>query len=508
MFSTHESFGQTHSTGHSTHQYTGHYSDDMDYHGGTRQGAMNNLQPMQRFLQGIDPSPFAPELLHSLSRIKAQRSPNSGRYEAPFPSADLLPYGSRNGSPDTTSAISSQAAQNELHSPHHMHANTFSSPDGYSHGAMSYPSPDASNGAAYPVEHASPGGSITLREIEIHHAPEESELLAEQHEYSRTATTVLETEFVPMADAATVDEHYMLVDKSDYKNYHEDGLHEVMPEAEEVQPISTQSEESDSDYKPNSSKKRRRSTSSRASGKGTNNRRYRKNSNSSTHSPTTTKVTKKSRDAPRFRVKNQNGHTHPDAGPDSSRPFPCPFTPYGCTSDFASKNEWKRHISTQHIKLGFWRCDLCPTTVDPHDADTIYHNDFNRKDLFTQHLRRMHAPSPHSSTQKQKEYPVNDDNVAQHQHRCYQKLRSNPPKATCLFCERGFTGPNAWDECVEHVGRHLEKERNSVAADARTWRHGAFLEEWLEREGLIEREEGGNGGWRLGSGKPLKADDE
>ena len=32
-----------------------------------------------------------------------------------------------------------------------------------------------------------------------------------------------------------------------------------------------------------------------------------------------------------------------------TRPFPCAFSFAGCNSTFGSKNEWKRHISSQHL---------------------------------------------------------------------------------------------------------------------------------------------------------------
>ena len=36
---------------------------------------------------------------------------------------------------------------------------------------------------------------------------------------------------------------------------------------------------------------------------------------------------------------------------------------------------------TQHFRMGFWRCDQCTDSPDRP-------NDFNRKDLFVQHVRR------------------------------------------------------------------------------------------------------------------------
>ncbi|KAK8213263.1 hypothetical protein M8818_002561 [Zalaria obscura] len=69
-----------------------------------------------------------------------------------------------------------------------------------------------------------------------------------------------------------------------------------------------------------------------------------------------------------------------------SSAFPCPLAPYGCTSSFGTKNEWKRHVNTQHLRLDLWRCDQCPERDNGP-------NEFNRKDLFVQHLRRMHVKS-------------------------------------------------------------------------------------------------------------------
>ncbi|KAF2489932.1 hypothetical protein BU16DRAFT_544278 [Lophium mytilinum] len=190
-----------------------------------------------------------------------------------------------------------------------------------------------------------------------------------------------------------------------------------------------------------------------------------------------------------------------------SKPFPCILAPYSCTSAFASKNEWKRHIGTHHLRLGFWRCDLCPTTVDSPDSSTVYYNDFNRKDLFTQHLRRMHAAPVHPR-RVQREYPVTEDNLPEHQKRCYTPIRSPPPRSSCLFCDRQFLESNGWEELMEHVGRHLEKDRKAGGAptDTKDWQPDKELEQWLVVEGLIEDDR--SGGWKLGDGKPKRGAEE
>ncbi|KAK0641919.1 hypothetical protein B0T16DRAFT_461942 [Cercophora newfieldiana] len=89
-----------------------------------------------------------------------------------------------------------------------------------------------------------------------------------------------------------------------------------------------------------------------------------------------------------------------------ARPYKCVFHFAGCESTFAYKNDWKRHVNTQHVLLDYWICDedecgqvslvsrrsgksalwLAPL---PLTNGVI----FNRKDLYIQHVRRMHMPT-------------------------------------------------------------------------------------------------------------------
>lgn len=174
--------------------------------------------------------------------------------------------------------------------------------------------------------------------------------------------------------------------------------------------------------------------------------------------------------------------------------FPCPFAQYGCLSEFGSKNEWKRHALTQHMRLGFWRCDQCPQ-LDRKP------NDFNRKDLFTQHVRRMHRqPSPTnptaSSTSKTRPpSKVEEADLASAAIRCYRPLRARPKQSGCTFCPMHFTD---WDERMEHVGQHLDgakkpgRPRGSIKDipaldDALQWRCDEDTEKWLLDENLLVR---------------------
>ncbi|SPN99518.1 uncharacterized protein DNG_02370 [Cephalotrichum gorgonifer] len=168
-----------------------------------------------------------------------------------------------------------------------------------------------------------------------------------------------------------------------------------------------------------------------------------------------------------------------------TRPFPCAFSFAGCESTFGSKNEWKRHITSQHLCLQYYRCSACPTV-----AVEGKYNEFNRKDLFTQHLRRMHAPFAikKSLTMVDSKTQVEwDGRVKEMQQSCLVQRRLPPQRSACPKpdCQSMFEGPGSWDEWTEHVGRHMEKsEGQRLGVD----RH---LAQWALDEGIIELDEGG-----------------
>jgi hypothetical protein len=56
---------------------------------------------------------------------------------------------------------------------------------------------------------------------------------------------------------------------------------------------------------------------------------------------------------------------------------------------------------------------------------------------------------------------------------------------------------------MEHVGRHLEKDRNTRAdmLNTATWHVDETLERYLVDEGLIVRD---GSGWKIGDGKPRR----
>ncbi|KAK6214651.1 hypothetical protein LQW54_004159 [Pestalotiopsis sp. IQ-011] len=175
-----------------------------------------------------------------------------------------------------------------------------------------------------------------------------------------------------------------------------------------------------------------------------------------------------------------------------TRPFPCAFAFAGCPSTFGSKNEWKRHIASQHLCLTYYRCSSCPQSSIEGKG-----NEFNRKDLFTQHLRRMHAPFAikkaiaKGDSKLQVEW---ETHVKEMQTSCLITRRQPPQRSACPKpdCASVFEGPTSWDEWTEHVGRHMEKgEAGRLGVDR-------LLAKWALDEAVIERKEDGE--YRLCSG--------
>jgi len=455
---------------------------------------MMRMQAVQRFL--VEPTPLTQGLLHAkLDRHMPLYTQQIERYEQ-WPAPEHHRY----SSPDSTSVSgnSSYATQNEVRSPHPYHSVAYGSPKEYTQAPYSYPSAEHLRGPSQTRELPLPGGnmSISLRDIEYEHPPEPEPAAEEAEPILLKTDVIYEPEPVGKVEATpTV-----------YKEYSDSSVSHSLRDGESVQPMEPSEEDSsDTEYTPNRSSRRRRSSASTSSSSRAGTRRRsnlgRKSSSATTPTTPTNRVSKRSgRSTASHAAKAAENYANGDA----QRHFPCPLAPYGCQSTFSSKNEWKRHVSTQHIKLGFWRCNLCVTTVDPHDEHTVYHNDFNRKDLFTQHLRRMHAAPNNTASRTQKEYPVNEDNIAEHQARCFHILRTTPQRSQCLFCPEIFKGLNSWDTRMEHIGRHLEKDRKDGGrlGDVERWTVDKELETWLLEEGIVDV--GKDGGWRIGNGRPTR----
>lgn len=201
------------------------------------------------------------------------------------------------------------------------------------------------------------------------------------------------------------------------------------------------------------------------------------------------------------RVVKPRARKSPGSGAKRSEPakrkFICSFSHYGCDVALSSKNEWKRHVSIQHLQLGFYRCDVgsCNPDLNPNvPGHKRVYNDFNRKDLFTQHHRRMHKPEsgPGSvpfppSNADAKDWRAFEDSLEDVRNRCWVEKRKPPQRSTCGFCGRVFEGDGSWNERMEHVGGHFSRD----IVEAKEEREDEDLTNWAVVEGIIK--DGGNG---------------
>ena len=165
------------------------------------------------------------------------------------------------------------------------------------------------------------------------------------------------------------------------------------------------------------------------------------------------------------------------------RPFLCTFFFAGCKQNFATKNEWKRHVSTQHMQFHIWRCDYA--VCDERKTAT-----FNRKDLFGQHLKRMHLPPGAETTGPTKDHFLSTE-VPKIQERCLIVRRQPPQGSSCGFCHGNGNGNGprvfeSWEERMEHVGRHYENAAAS-GEDVRPekWVRDEELVRWSVAERLV-----------------------
>ena len=328
---------------------------------------------------------------------------------------------------------------------------------------------------------------VAMREIQQYPDPEpDTEEDARAHS--------IKIEFVPDQDHQA--KYHSVMDDASFRKLHDEALGDSVMDDDSCKDDGEESEDNFSDYSPRK-RPQRRSSHSRYTAPGSPNARRTRPTRRAT-SDINYRVSKASKQ-PSTHVRSQP-KTRKSRPSNPPRPFVCSFAQYGCPSTFGSKNEWKRHVSSQHLQLGYYRCDVgqCnPDNAKTKNGTPVHvrgYNDFNRKDLFTQHQRRMHAPWPQSKTPSQQSKEDFEHSLEAVRERCWHENRLAPQQSVCGFCGRVFDGPSSWEERMEHVGKHYEKGDGEEKEDDE-------LREWAAKEGLIHRV--GKGRWRL---KGLKED--
>ncbi|KAL7942151.1 hypothetical protein V8C42DRAFT_332694 [Trichoderma barbatum] len=203
-------------------------------------------------------------------------------------------------------------------------------------------------------------------------------------------------------------------------------------------------------------------------------------------------------------------------GLEHPRPYICVFHYAGCAARFDAKNEWKRHVSTKHLGLRYWVCtegkcaDERQSSYQRYAGLPLQGNIFNRKDLYTQHIRRMHASVIGQSTTDYRGADARSDMIVKKMQEEALRIRCRLPTwmpCPVQTCDKSFTGATAWDERMEHVAQqHFD---NAAAGREPPVEfggdHDTVLTDWAQRPDIriVKKTEAG---WELC--EPLKGEAE
>ncbi len=196
----------------------------------------------------------------------------------------------------------------------------------------------------------------------------------------------------------------------------------------------------------------------------------------------------------------------------------CLFAFAGCTERFSKSNEWKRHVASLHLRTQVWNCALC------------HQSRFPRKDLYMQHLWRMHSkpvwdekrawdenrPKKRKASEMQgtadaqgaavaKGSAAGESEALKLYRMCNDMIvrdscvvvRTLPTQWACHMA--GCTAPpytdnpDAWNKSMDHLIGHYRKN-SAATADAPP---NPGLVAWAARTGVIEPCDTVHGGWKL-----------
>lgn len=151
--------------------------------------------------------------------------------------------------------------------------------------------------------------------------------------------------------------------------------------------------------------------------------------------------------APRLKHSSKHMKRH-------TKPFGCTYPK--CTKRFGSKNDWKRHESSQHIQTELWRCGL-GTCALLQPARIFYAREFVHE-----HLVRDHGVGTRDGE---------DEAVKEEVEAVADSVRIGGHASEgfwCGFCRvivrpvDGELGDEGGDERVRHVGEHFDRDKDTA----------------------------------------------
>lgn len=122
------------------------------------------------------------------------------------------------------------------------------------------------------------------------------------------------------------------------------------------------------------------------------------------------------------------------------------------------ESEWNQHVMETHVRVPFWRCDLCRPNDKPYD--------FNDPSQIAQHLHTVHG-----EIVKQKfEYD-----------RRYLRSTTRSLPQSCGFCNENLADCLTWDKALNHIATHIKYALSMRYPEQvlRDWQTDGSLYAWV-----------------------------
>jgi hypothetical protein len=136
-----------------------------------------------------------------------------------------------------------------------------------------------------------------------------------------------------------------------------------------------------------------------------------------------------------------------------TRPYGCTFSK--CQKTFGSKNDWKRHETSQHYQNETWRCD---EKTNGESCTKVFFS----ADIARTHLTKMHK--------------VNDPEAIQRKIDARRIGANNQVRFWCGFCGKPTDlmqkGIDAWNERFNHIDDHFMGKNGRTKQPIAQWKAG------------------------------------